>query len=85
MTDLQKKLAHKNEQASPGSIDKLYASLVAAEIRKKYSQDRIEAILNNYMDDPHDVEYLLEFRELQEYRKSCKARIKSELNISKNL
>jgi hypothetical protein len=85
MTDLQKKLMEKNEEMSPGSKKELYASLLAKEIHKKYSPDKIEAILNNYISDPDDVEYLLEFRELQEYRKSCKARIKSELNISKNL
>ena len=82
MTELQKKLALKNEEAVPGSIKPVYGTLVTKEVRKEYSQDQVEAIINNYLADPNDETYVKEFKALQEYRKLCKAKARAELGIT---
>ena len=46
--------------------------LISQLVRKKYSQDDVEAILANYADDPDDLEYKTEFEAFQAYRKECK-------------
>lgn len=56
-----------------------YARLVDAYVREKYSQSAVEAIINNYLSDPENVEYKAEFNALQAYRESCKIRAKSEI------
>ena len=61
--------------------EKMYEQLVTKYIRSKYSQSRIEAIVNNYLDEPTNEKYLAEFQELQSYRKECKLRAKFELGI----
>lgn len=49
-------------------LDKVMAALV----RLRYSQDRVEAILCNYMGNPKDAQIRKEFDELQAYRAQCK-------------
>ncbi|WP_315579144.1 hypothetical protein [Hoylesella oralis] len=49
-------------------LDKVMAALV----RLRYSQDRVEAILCNYIGDPKDAQFRKEFDELQAYRAQCK-------------
>ena len=78
MTELQKKLALKNEQTLKMSLKKSYKSFISKEIRKKYSQDEIEAIVNNFLDEPTNLKYFKEFTELQTYRKECKKKIRSQ-------
>lgn len=62
--------------------DKLnvYPRLVSEFVRQKYSQDKVEAILNNYMAEPE--KHSTEFTELQEYRKACKEYAKGLLRLS---
>ena len=79
MTELERKLANQNKIYDPKSWDDLYGKLVAKEIRKMYSQDKIEAIVNNYLDDPTNIKYMQEFSDLQNYRKSCKLKVKAEM------
>lgn len=74
-------LAKKNREAQPTSWDELYGNLVSREFRKRYSNDKCEAIINNYLDDPTNEKYVAEFREMQEYRKQCKAEVRRELGI----
>ena len=50
-----------------------YDDAVNREIRKKYPQQDVEAILNNYLAFPENPEYVEEFRQLQQYRVECKA------------
>jgi hypothetical protein len=75
------KLAQKNKAAKPESFETLYGHQVTREIRKEYSQDRIEAIVNNYLDDPSNPAHAAEFKALQEYRRACKAKVKAELGM----
>lgn len=62
-------------------LDEAYGRIVSRLVRKKYSQSKIEAILNNYLTDPNDAEYRDEFFKLQSYRKECKAEAKKIYNI----
>lgn len=48
-----------------------YETLIAALIREKYSSDKMEAIINNYLLDATD-EAKAEFEEMQEWRKKVK-------------
>lgn len=50
-----------------------YDDAVNDEIRKRYLQQSVEAIINNYLSSPENTEYVREFLELQEYRAQCKA------------
>ena len=56
-----------------------YEELVASKIRQRYSQNDVEAILANYLNDQE--KYREEFAEFQSYRESCKAEAKSELGL----
>ena len=56
--------------------DKFYAItynyLVDKLVRARYSVDHIEAIINNYLLDMSDENYLKEFNDMQEWRKEAK-------------
>ena len=53
-----------------------YDEAVDNEVRKRYPQRAVEAIINNYLASPEDTEYVREFLELQEYRAQCKVYVK---------
>lgn len=53
-----------------------YACAVAELVRQRYTQNDVEAIINNYLADPTDADYAAEFAALQAYRKECKAQAK---------
>jgi hypothetical protein len=72
-------LAKKNREVQPTSWDDLYGALVSREFRKRYSNDKCEAIINNYLDDPTNEKYVAEFRTMQDYRKYCKNFAKKEM------
>lgn len=55
-----------------------YDDAVNAEIRKRYPQQDVEAILNNYLAFPENPEYVEEFRQLQQYRVECKAFVRQK-------
>lgn len=42
-------------------------------IREKYSASQVEAIVNNYLADTSNEEYLKEFNKMQEWRKEAKS------------
>lgn len=42
-------------------------------IRERYSASQVEAIVNNYLSDTTDEEYLKEFNDMQEWRKQAKS------------
>ena len=88
MNALELKLAYKNEEAVPGSLNKVYKNLVIKYIRngcpkspKGYDQDDVEGILNDYQDDPQNPHHSQEFKKFQEHRKICKATAKAELGM----
>lgn len=43
---------------------------------------KVEAIINNYLDDSENEQYRAEFFEMQSYRKECKAEAKEILKIN---
>lgn len=49
-----------------------YENAVDALITHKYPNDKMQAVINNYLLDPTDTEALTDFTEMQEYRKYCK-------------
>lgn len=53
-----------------------YEDAVHREVRKKYTQQAVEAIINNCLSCPENTEYVREFLELQEYRAACKVYVK---------
>ena len=53
-----------------------YGEAVDRELRKRYPQRAVEAIINNYLSDPNNAEYVREFNEMQAYREECKAYVK---------
>ena len=59
-----------------------YDDLVDIFIRQQYPERSVEAILNNYLDDPSSEKYNNDFRELQEYRKACKLYAKQLLEMN---
>lgn len=59
--------------------EKRYGKLISRLVRQRYSQDDVEAIVNNYLSDPQDGTYQLEFRELQAYREQCKIKAHNEI------
>ena len=81
MNALRIKLAKKNREKDPASFDDLYGSLVTKYIRERYTKDEVEAIVNNYLDDPNNEKYVAEFRALQNCRKMAKKLVRQELGI----
>ena len=59
--------------------EKRYGKLISRLVRERYSQDDVEAIVNNYLSDPQDKTYQLEFNELQAYREQCKIKAHNEI------
>ena len=53
-----------------------YGEAVDREFRKKYLQRDVEAIINNFLVEPSDAEYVREFDEMQAYRTQCKAYVR---------
>ena len=72
-------LLKKNMEVVPQIYDQVYGRLVGEKFREKYSQDDVEAIVNNYLLDPTNEKYQTEFNTMQEYRKFCKEQAKAEL------
>lgn len=55
-----------------------YEEAVSTEFRRNYSQDRVEAIVNNYLLDPTNSLFIQEMADMQQYRAECKAYVKSK-------
>ena len=49
------------------------SNLINAFVREKYSVSQVEAIINNYLLDATNEEYLKEFNDMQEWRKEAKS------------
>lgn len=64
----------------------MYNARVNALIRQKYSQDKVEAIISNYLsclsDESANQNYKTEYLEFQEYRQKCKEKAKDETNYN---
>ena len=75
MTKKKIKLAIMN-----GKEEQVYEQLVTTMIRSKYTQNAIEAIINNYLSDMNNEKYKKEFDDMQLFRKECKNNIKALIN-----
>ena len=64
----------------------MYNARVNALIRQKYSQDKVEAIISNYLSclsgESANQNYKTEYLEFQEYRQKCKEKAKDETNYN---
>lgn len=54
-------------------IDIYNKDIVDTIIRERYSASQVEAIVNNYLLDTTNEEYLKEFNDMQEWRKQAKS------------
>lgn len=75
MTKKQIKLAIMN-----GKEEQVYEQLVTTMIRSRYTQNAIEAIINNYLSDMDNEKYKKEFDDMQLFRKECKNNVKALIN-----
>lgn len=50
-----------------------YSNIIDTIIRERYSASQVEAIVNNYLSDTTNKEYLKEFNDMQEWRKQAKS------------
>lgn len=61
--------------------EQVYGSVVNDLLRQQYKADKVESIINNYLDEPND-KHTKEFQDLQAYRKECKRVAKEVLGIN---
>ena len=54
-------------------IDIYNKDIIDTIIRERYSASQVEAIVNNYLSDTTNKEYLKEFNDMQEWRKEAKS------------
>ena len=60
--------------------NQVYGSVVNDLLRQEYKADKVESIINNYLDEPNE-KHVKEFQDLQAYRKECKRVAKEVLEI----
>lgn len=60
--------------------NQVYGSVVNDLLRQQYKADKVESIINNYLDEPNE-KHTKEFQDLQAYRKECKAEAKRILGL----
>ncbi len=53
--------------------DTSYSTIVSALINNEYDNNRMQAIINNYLADPTDEEIAREWKEMQEFRAYAKS------------
>lgn len=59
----------------------VYEHCVNKLISAKYPSDKMQAVINNYLEDPSNTAYVDEFRAMQEWRKIAKEASKEAVNI----
>ena len=69
------KLARKNREAKPESLEKLYEAEIIRRIRKRYTVNQELAILRQRDTKPD------EFAEYNDFVEQCKAEVKKNLEI----
>ena len=60
--------------------ERVYGRVVNDLLRQQYKADRVESIINNYLDEPNE-KHIAEFHELQNYRRLCKQEAKRILGM----
>lgn len=61
---------HKSVTLEPGVWG--YDAIVSALVNAEYSHDRMDAIVNNYLDDQANPEHLQEMEQMQSWRRAAK-------------
>lgn len=56
-----------------------YSSIVDALITYKYPNDKMQSVINNYLLEPDNAEYVAEFNKMQAWRKEAKGIAKQAL------
>lgn len=74
--ELEQRQAEAEEAERLEWLNISYGEAIDREFRKKYPQRDVEAIINNFLADPSNDEYVREFDEMQAYREWCKAYVK---------
>jgi len=64
--------------------NQVYGRVVNDLLRQQYKADKVESIINNYLDDMTNEEHEQEFNELQVYRKECKLEAKKLLGLEED-
>ena len=62
----------------------VYGSVVNDLFRQRYTQDKVEAINNIYLDDMENVEHIKERDDMKAYRRECKLEAKRILGIEED-
>lgn len=74
------KLYQANRNEHPKAYEAAYGAIVVRKLEEKgYDSNKIQAIINNYLDDPTNEKYVEKFKTLQEVRKLCKSEAKIEM------
>ena len=66
--------------ANTERANQVYGRVVNDLLRQQYKADRVESIINNYLDEPNE-KHTQEFTDLQNYRKLCKQEAKRILGL----
>ena len=83
MNNTFKDLIKANQEEAPEIVKAVYGKMVEDLLEEEgYLSRDIQAILNNYLDEPENTEYVQEFKALQKCRKQCKAKAREILGIS---
>lgn len=56
-----------------------YGGIVDALVQHKYPNDKMQAVINNYLLEPNNAEYIIAFNEMQAWRKEAKEIAKQAL------
>lgn len=59
-----------------------YGSLVSAIVRGRYSEDDVEAIVNNYLAAPDEGAHTADFQQLQQWRSEAKIRAREIISAN---
>lgn len=60
--------------------NQVYGRVVNDLLRQQYKADKVESIINNYLDEPNE-KHTKEFQDLQAYRRECKQEAKRLLGL----
>ena len=63
--------------------EQVYGRVVNDLLRQQYKADKVESIINNYLDEPNE-KHTKEFQDLQTYRKECKLEAKRILGLEED-
>lgn len=59
-----------------------YGGIIDALVTYKYTNDKMQSIINNYLLEPDNAEYIQEFNDMQAWRKEAKEIAKQALDYN---